>query len=56
MSDIQVLEVVSLDHTPAKKCSDYDEDCIGVKSPSACWSGDHRCGPADGYCPLMYGM
>lgn len=52
------------DRTPAKRCSDYDEDCHDISDHELCWCG-HPAGHvnglaigelemADGYCPLMF--
>ena len=62
MEVIDFLEV-SQEHKKATPCSDFDSECIDVKSPSSCWCGGAgitRDGVpvetdiADGYCPLMY--
>lgn len=53
------LKPCRLDHEVAKKCSDYDNECVDVRNHFACWQGDlHHClvGPADGYCPFVIGM
>lgn len=58
----KVIPIV--DKTPGKRCSDYDDECVLVKSPYHCWLGDSNpegwpgwdLGPADGYCPLLLGM
>lgn len=43
------------------RCSDYDEECVDVKDPVACWFGGENVTKngipvylerADGYCPL----
>lgn len=46
----------SYDHTPAPRCSDFDDDCQDVPDPFACWSNCHNRCPdvADGYCPLLF--
>lgn len=49
------VQAKQLDCTPAKRCSDFDDDCKDVKSHSRCWSGPNL-GPADGYCPFLFGM
>jgi len=47
--------VTPLKQIPTPRCSDYDEDCQFVKSPSKCWCGEHvEGGVADGYCPMMF--
>lgn len=50
--DIELIEL-PVDHKAAKRCSDYDEECIDVVSPSTCWCGNNELPPSDGYCPLM---
>jgi len=51
------------DKTPAKRCSDYDDECDDVIDPIMCWVGnvtttkngvDLTCEKSDGYCPLMF--
>ncbi len=54
MKECELAESAMLDCVPAKKCSDYDQDCRFVKCPALCWAGDENLAPADGYCPLMY--
>jgi len=51
--ETETIVVVNATHTPASKCSDYDEDCFSVVNPTACWVGNEAIGMADGYCPLM---
>lgn len=42
---------------PAKRCSDYDSECVDVPNPFICWTGCHGTLPqADGYCPLLVGQ
>jgi hypothetical protein len=58
-TDNAVLHSVSC--CASKKCSDYDEECVDVKDPIACWFGGENVTRngipvfterADGYCPL----
>ena len=56
------LEVI--DMTPAKRCSDFDDDCAGVVDHYQCWKGGpclwngqpDVMPPADGYCPYLIGQ
>ena len=50
---VKEIPVVVIDNKPAKRCSDFDEDCKSVKRPSVCWEGI-TIPMADGYCPLMF--
>lgn len=50
--------------TPAKRCTDYDTECVDVPNHLACWQGGCRTingveyvtDQADGYCPFLIGM
>jgi hypothetical protein len=39
-------------HKPAPKCVNACAACNKITNASTCWSAD----PAQGYCPVMYGM
>ena len=54
---LEQIELTNIDCEPAKRCSDFDEDCVKVIDPALCWIGNRHLGlgldMADGYCPLM---
>lgn len=57
MSDLnaEVVPSVTSDNTsPARRCPDYDEECIGVPDHYYCWR--HGNPPCAGYCPFLMGM
>jgi len=43
-------------HKPAKRCSDFDEDCALVPCHFRCWQGVKNLNQADGYCPYVLQM
>lgn len=40
----------------AKRCSDFDDECIEVVCHYTCWKGGADGPQADGYCPYLIGQ
>lgn len=55
MADVELApkrKVIPL--IPAKRCSEFDQDCDEVENHYACWN-NWKLGLADGYCPYLNG-
>lgn len=51
---LELIEAITVDHTAAPKCSDFDDECVDVKDALICMAGNSKCPPADGYCPMLF--
>jgi hypothetical protein len=61
---VVVPTVTSNNTTPARRCPDFDSECVDVRDHLACWKGGiyvhagerYQLKPAMGYCPFLMGM
>jgi hypothetical protein len=58
------VRIVNHMDDPAKRCPDYDDECVDVPDHFTCWNGctrvlngeEYTTDRADGYCPFLIGQ
>jgi hypothetical protein len=51
---VKNIQATLVNHKPAKRCSDYDDECVSVTSPSRCFVGNEHMDIADGFFPMLF--